>query len=68
MSAGGRHAAAACGVMNTGGNTVGFVNALLVPVTAATLGWTAAMMTGTAFALVCAVLWLFIRADRPLEG
>ena len=64
IAIGGRHAAAACGVMNTGGNAVGFINALLVPFTAATLGWTAAMITGTAFAFVSAALWLFIRTDQ----
>jgi sugar phosphate permease len=63
---GGRHAAAACGVMNTGGNSVGFVNALLVPFTASTFGWTAAMVTGTVFAFVGAALWFFIRADTPV--
>jgi ACS family glucarate transporter-like MFS transporter len=63
---GGKNAAAACGVMNTGGNACGIVNALLVPFTAATFGWTAAMMTGTLFAFVGAALWLFIRADRPV--
>ncbi|MCP5001091.1 MAG: hypothetical protein GY933_20705 [Hyphomicrobiales bacterium] len=52
--------------MNTGGNAVGFINALLVPYTAATLGWTAAMITGTAFAFISAVLWLFIRTDQPV--
>jgi sugar phosphate permease len=66
IAIGGRHAAAACGVMNTGGNAVGFVNALLVPFTAATFGWTAAMITGTAFAFISAVLWLFIRTDQPV--
>ena len=66
ISIGGRSAAAACGVMNTGGNSAGFVNALLVPFTAATFGWTAAMVTGTVFAFISAGLWLFIRADRPV--
>lgn len=66
IAIGGRHAAAACGVMNTGGNAVGFINALLVPFTAATLGWTAAMITGTAFAFMSAALWLFIRTDEPV--
>ncbi|HEX2138545.1 MAG TPA: MFS transporter [Woeseiaceae bacterium] len=66
ISIGGRNAAAACGVMNTGGNSAGFVNALLVPFTAATFGWTAAMVTGTVFAFLSAGLWLFIRADRPV--
>lgn len=64
ISIGGRNAGAACGVMNTGGNSAGFVNALLVPFTAGTLGWTAAMVTGTLFAFVSAALWFFIRADR----
>lgn len=67
ISVGGRNAAAACGFMNTGGNGIGFVNALLVPFTASTLGWTAAMLTGTAFAVLSAVLWLFIRADRTIQ-
>lgn len=64
ISIGGRNAAAACGVMNTGGNSAAFVNALLVPFTAEAFGWTAAMVTGTAFAFAAAILWLFIRADQ----
>jgi ACS family glucarate transporter-like MFS transporter len=63
---GSRNAAAACGVMNTGGNSAGFVNALLVPFTASAFGWTAAMATGAVFAFASAALWLFIRADRPI--
>ena len=66
IGVGGRHAAAACGVMNTGGNAVGFINALLVPFTAQVFGWMIAMSTGALFALVGAALWLFIRADRPV--
>jgi len=61
---GGRHAATACGVMNTGGNATGIIVGPLAPLTAATLGWGAAMMTGTLFALAAATMWLFIRADR----
>lgn len=60
------HAAAACGVLNTGGNLVGTVSAPLVPMVAAKLGWPAAIMTGSLFALLCAGLWLFIRPDRPV--
>ncbi len=65
---GGRNAGVACGVMNTGGNSAGFVNALLVPFTAATFGWTAAIVTGTVFAFIAAILWLFIRADRTVPA
>lgn len=68
ISIGGRHAAAACGVMNTGGNAMGIVNALLVPFTAASFGWTVAMVMSTFFAFASAVLWMFIRADRTIRG
>ena len=65
-SVAGRHAASAGGVMNTGGNAVGGIGALLVPLTAEMFGWTAAMVTGSAFAIAAAALWLFIRADVPM--
>ncbi len=68
ISIGGRNAGAACGVMNTGGNSAGFVNALLVPFIAATFGWTAAIITGTVFAFVSAGLWFFIRVDRTMPA
>jgi MFS transporter, ACS family, glucarate transporter len=68
ISIGGRNAAAACGVMNTGGNSAAFVNALLVPFTAGLFGWTVAMVTGTVFAFISAALWFFIRADKPVPG
>lgn len=63
---GGKHTAAAGGIMNTGGNAVGFINALLVPITAQLLGWPAAMATASLFAFVSAALWLFIRADERI--
>ena len=66
ISIGGRNAAAACGVMNTGGNSAGIVFALLVPLIAQQLGWTTAIVMGTVFAFTSAALWLFIRADRPV--
>jgi ACS family glucarate transporter-like MFS transporter len=62
-----RHAAAACGVLNTGGNLVGGVVALLVPLTVETLGWIPALATGSAFAVVGALIWLTIRPDQPLS-
>jgi len=63
----GRRSCAAGGVLNTGGNVVGGLGALLVPVTVEALGWPAALVTTSAFAFVGAALWLFIRADRPLS-
>ena len=67
-SVSGRYASAGCGLMNTGGNVVGGVNALLVPLMARFLGWPAAVGTAAASALTAAILWLWIEADRrPLE-
>jgi ACS family glucarate transporter-like MFS transporter len=62
----GRRSCAACGVLNTGGNVVGGLGALLVSNTVEAVGWPAALVTTSAFALVGALLWLFIRSDRPL--
>ena len=64
----GRHAAAAAGVLNTGGNVPGAVGGVLVPVVAAALGWTFAVASGGLLAMVGAALWLWIRADRPMEA
>ncbi len=65
ISVSGKHSSSACGVLNTGGNVVGGVGALMVPVTVKLFGWTAALATGAGFALLGALLWLWIRADRP---
>jgi MFS transporter, ACS family, glucarate transporter len=67
ISVGGRHSPAACGVLNTGGNVVGGIGALMVPLTARTLGWRATLGTASLFAFVGAVLWLWIRADRSID-
>jgi ACS family glucarate transporter-like MFS transporter len=62
----GRHASSATGVLNTGGNLVGFVGALLVPVIAEALGWSWAISSGALVALVGALLWAWIRGDQPM--
>jgi ACS family glucarate transporter-like MFS transporter len=66
ISVSGRHASAAAGVMNTGGNVVGGIGALLVPITAEAFGWVPALATGSVFAIVGVGLWLFVRADTPM--
>jgi ACS family glucarate transporter-like MFS transporter len=66
ISVAGKHASAAAGVLNTGGNVVGGIGALLVPITAEAFGWVPALATGSVFALLGVVLWLFVRADRSL--
>jgi ACS family glucarate transporter-like MFS transporter len=62
----GKHASAATGVMNTGGNVVGGIGALLVPITAEAFGWVPALATGSVFALIGVGLWLFVRSDKPM--
>ena len=64
---GGRHAGAAGGLMNTGANLMGFVNALLLSVVADSFGWTVAIAIGSVFALVGAGLILLVRADRLID-
>ncbi|HET8624112.1 MAG TPA: MFS transporter [Gemmatimonadales bacterium] len=63
----GRHASTGCGLMNTGGNVVGGIGAVLVPFTADHLGWMAALGTASGFAVVGAALWLGIRADEAID-
>lgn len=62
----GKHASAATGVLNTGGNVVGGIGALLVPITAEVFGWVPALATGSVFALIGVGLWLFVRSDKPM--
>ena len=38
-----------------------------MPYMASHVGWVTALSTGTVMAFVGAVLWLFIRADRPFK-
>lgn len=61
-----RHSQVATGILNTGGNIPGAVGGLMVPFIAAWLGWPAALVSGSLFALFGAFLWLFIRADEPM--
>ena len=63
----GRHTPAATGIMNTGGNLGGVISTPLIPILAAWVGWVPALASGSIFALISAVLWLWIRVDRPLE-
>lgn len=62
----GRHAAAASGVLNTGGNAVGGICAILVPVIAKNFGWVAAIGSGAIFTVAAALLWFVIRTDKPM--
>ena len=67
MAVSGHHAPVATGILNTFANIPGIIGGMLVPATAAALGWPAAIATGSAFAFVGALLWLFVRADEPMR-
>ena len=66
VAVGGKHAGAAGGVMNTGANVMGVVNALLVPFFASAFGWTFAIASGAIFALIGVGFMLLVRADRRM--
>jgi len=57
------HAAAATGVLNTGGNAPGFL-APVVGVMIDHWGWLPTLASGSAFAILGAMLWLFVGVQR----
>lgn len=61
--AGGSQTATAGGVMNTGGNLVG-VLAPMMGWLVDRFGWLWAFASGSLFAILAAVLWLFVKFDR----
>lgn len=63
----GKHTSVAGGLLNTGGNAIGGVGALLVPVLAQQFGWVVAISSGCAFAFIAALLWFMIRADEQIS-
>ena len=67
IAVGGSHAGAAGGVMNTGNNVSGVINALMVPVLATSLGWDFAIGAGGIFAFLGAGLMMLVRTERPMS-
>jgi ACS family glucarate transporter-like MFS transporter len=64
---GGRHSGAVYGLMNTGANFMGFINAILLSSVAALLGWKIAIATGAGFGGLAFVLILLSKADRQMD-
>ena len=64
---GGRHSGAVYGLMNTGANLMGFINAILLSSVAAWLGWKIAIAMGAGFAVLAFVLILLSKADRQMD-
>jgi hypothetical protein len=50
--------------MNTGGNVVGALGAVMVPLIAGAFGWFAAVASAV-FALVAAAIWFAVRLPAP---
>ncbi len=67
MAVGGKHSGAVGGAMNTGGNAVGIINAVLVPWMALAFGWTFAISLAAIFALVAAGMILLVRPDQQIK-
>ncbi len=63
----GAYTAPACGIMNTGGNLSGIIVAPLMPILAQQVGWVLALSTGSGVAVIGAITWCFIRADKPFQ-
>lgn len=63
----GSNASAGCGILNTGGNAVGGVGALVVPLVVQSLGWPAALASASIFAVIAAGLWLLIDAEQKMD-
>jgi ACS family glucarate transporter-like MFS transporter len=61
--AAGPHTASATGVLNTGGNIAGFF-APAVGILLDRFGWLPTLTSGSVFAIVGALLWLFIRVEK----
>jgi ACS family glucarate transporter-like MFS transporter len=66
ISIGRRLAGAAGGVINTGANAMGALNALMVPWFASVFGWPFAVASAGIFSVLALVLMLFVRPDEPV--
>lgn len=67
IAIGNQLAGAAGGVLNTGANAMGVLNALLVPWLATTFNWQVAIGSGAIFSVLALVLLMFVRADQPVD-
>jgi MFS transporter, ACS family, glucarate transporter len=58
---------AACGALNTGGNLAGVVGIPIVAYLSGHAAWNTSFALGGAFAVVSALCWLAIDAERPFQ-
>ncbi len=67
IAIGNQLAGAAGGVLNTGANAMGIINALFVPWMAMTFSWQVAIGSGAIFSTLALVLFMFVRPDQPID-
>jgi ACS family glucarate transporter-like MFS transporter len=58
---------AVSGVMNTGGNLGGIIGIPIVGYLSGEHWWRAAFVLGAVFSVVCAVAWLWIEVEQPVD-
>ncbi len=61
-----QHAGALFGLMNTIAQIAGSIAPIATPLIAARFGWTSALDFSAALVALAAILWLFVRPDRPV--
>jgi ACS family glucarate transporter-like MFS transporter len=66
MDIGGRYTGMTTGIVNTANNLGGVVSTALMPLIVARVGWITALDTCAAVAVASTLLWLAVRADRPV--
>ena len=66
IAIGNQFAGAAGGIMNTGANAMGAINAVLVVWLAESYGWSFAMASNAFFTLAALGLMLMVRTDKPI--
>jgi ACS family glucarate transporter-like MFS transporter len=59
---------AVSGVMNTGGNLGGIIGIPIVGYLSGEHWWYAAFVLGAAFSVACAVAWLWIEVEQPVQA
>jgi sugar phosphate permease len=65
---GGGQVGAACGILNTGGNTGGFIAPVLTPFIASFAGWKWGLYFGSLVVLIGVVAWFYIDIDPTQAG
>lgn len=63
----GEDAGAASGLMNLAGNLGGVLSTLLVPLLVQRFGWYEALLSGSLFAILGAIVWFWLRSEPPVD-